>query len=135
MFQAKVGGKFAVPCVLDSDIDTHANSLKEVLLATVEGVIGRQKTKIQPWVTNDVLDLCDQREQLKQKCTSTVAGLENRKVNGQIRRKMKAAKEEWIGEQWKSIERGMMLGTMPSMLSPRANSVSQQSSETAAETS
>ena len=72
---------------------------------------------------------------MQQKYASTEAGLEYRKVNREVRRKMKAAKEEWIGEQWKSIERGMMLGTMPSMLSPRANSVSQQSSETAAETS
>ena len=65
MFQAKVGGKFAALCILDSDIDTLdndidtldndieilANSLKEVLVATAEGVLGRQKTKIQPWVT------------------------------------------------------------------------------------
>ena len=48
---------------------------------------------------------------------------------------MKAAKEEWIEEQCKSIEKGMMLGTIPSRLSPRAKSISQQSSKTAAETS
>ena len=38
---------------------------------------------------------------------------------------MKAGKEEWIEEQWKSIERGMMLGRILSRLSPGANSVSQ----------
>ena len=49
---------------------------------------------------------------------------------------MKAAKEEWIEEQCKNIEKGMMSGpTTPSRLSPRPNSKSQQSSKTAVETS
>ena len=66
---------------------------------------------------------------------SADAGLEYRKVNGEVRRKMKAAKEEWTEEQWKSIERGMMSGRIPSRLSPRANSIGQQSWKIAAETS
>ena len=41
-----------------------------------------------------VLDPSDQREQLKQKYTSTEAGLEYRKVNREVRKKMKAAKKE-----------------------------------------
>ena len=45
--------------------------------------------------------------------TSTEAGLEYRKVNREVRRKMKAEKEEWTEKQWKSIEKGMMLGTNP----------------------
>ena len=87
-------------------------------------------------VTNELLDLYEQRQQLRQqKYISTEAGLQYRKVNREVRRKVKAAKEEWIEEQCKSIERGMMLGTMPSKPSPRANSISQQSSKTAAEIS
>ena len=60
VFQAKVGGQFAALCILCSDTDTLADSLKEELLATAEEVLGRQRTKIQPWVTNEVLDLTDQ---------------------------------------------------------------------------
>ena len=62
-------------------------------------------------------------------------------MNREVREKLKAAKEEWIEEQCKNIEKGMMSGnskkcdTTPSRLSPRPNSVSQQSSKTAAETS
>ena len=82
-----------------------------MLLSTAEEVLGRQRKKIQPWVTNEVLDLCNQRWQLKQqKCTSTEAGLEYRKLNREVRKKMKAAKEEWIEEQCKNIEKGMMSG-------------------------
>ena len=76
VFQAKVGGKFAVPFVPDSDLDILANGLKEVLISTAEEVLRRQRKKIQSWVTNEVLDLCDPRRQLKQqKYTSTAAGL------------------------------------------------------------
>ena len=46
VFNAKVGEKFAALCILDSAIDTLVNSLKEGLLTTAEGVIGRQRTKI-----------------------------------------------------------------------------------------
>ena len=60
----------------------------------------KQREKIQPRVTNEVLDLCDQRRQLRQqKQTSAEAELEYREVNGECRTKMKAAKEEWTEEQ------------------------------------
>ena len=49
----------------------------------------RKRKKIQPWVTNEVLDLCDQRRQLEQqKYTSTEAGLQYRKVNREVRKKI-----------------------------------------------
>ena len=48
VFHAKIGGKFAALCVLDSDVETLANSLKEVLLSTAEEVLGRHRKKIQP---------------------------------------------------------------------------------------
>ena len=47
VYQAMVGGKLADFCVLDSDIDTLANSLKDVLLSTGEEVLRGQRTKIQ----------------------------------------------------------------------------------------
>ena len=39
VFQAKVVKKFAALCVLDSDVDTLADSLKEGLLSSVEEVL------------------------------------------------------------------------------------------------
>ena len=58
-FQTMVGGKFASFCVLDSDVETLANSFKE----------------------HEVLDLCDQRRQLQQrKHTSTEAGPQHKKM-------------------------------------------------------
>ena len=46
----------------------------------------------------------------KNNCTSTEAGLEYTKWNRDVRKKLRAAKEEWIEEQCKNIEKGMMSG-------------------------
>ena len=109
MFQANVGRKFEVLCILNSDADTLANSLKEGLLSKAKEVLGRQRKKIQSWVTNKVLNLRDQKWQLKQqKYTSTKTGLEYRKVNGKVRKNLKAAREEWAEEKCKNIEKGMI---------------------------
>ena len=103
--------KFAALCIFDSNTNTLANSLEEVLFSTAEEVLGRQRKKIQPWVTNEVLDQCNQKWQLKQqKYTSTESGLEYRKVNREVSEKMKAAMEEWTEEQCKNVEKGMMSG-------------------------
>ena len=64
-FQATVDGKFVAFYVLVSDKKTLASSVKEGRLSTAKEVLGRQRNKIQPWVTKEVLDLCDQRRQLK----------------------------------------------------------------------
>ena len=100
VFQAKISLKFAAISVLSNDVETLANSLKQVLRSTAEEVAGRQGKQIQLWVTKEVLDLSDQRRQLRQqKQTSAEAELEYREVNGECRTKMKAAKEEWTEEQ------------------------------------
>ena len=88
----------------------------------------------------EVLDLCDQRRQQKQqKYTSTEAGPEYRNVNREVRKKMRAAKEERTEEQRKYIQKGMKSETArrpitPSRLSSKPNSVRQQSSKTTVET-
>ena len=56
-----------------------------------------------------------------------------RKVNRDVRRKRKAAKEELIEERWKSIEGRMMLGTVPSRLSCNSSGNTQSQSSQLAE--
>ena len=80
VFQAKISLKFAAISVLSNDVETLANSLKQVLRSTAEEVAGRQGKQIQLWVTKEVLDLSDQRRQLRQqKYASTEAGVEQEK--------------------------------------------------------
>ena len=110
-FQAQVGGKFAALNILDSNVDTLANDIKEVLLTTAEETLGKKRKKIQPWVTNEVLDLCNKRRELrKRKYANDKARMEYRQAHGEVRKKMKAAKEEWILKQCDAIEKGMKVG-------------------------
>ena len=70
-----------------------------MVLSAAEQFLGRQKKKFQPWFTNELLDLCDQRRQLgQQKYIGTEVGLEYNKVNRELR-KMRAAKKVWTEEQ------------------------------------
>ena len=72
----------------------------------------RQRKKFQLWVTNEVLDLCYRRQQLKQqKYISTETVLEYRKVNREVRKNMKAAEEERVEEQCNNTEKGMLSGS------------------------
>ena len=80
-----------------------------MLVSTVEEVLGRHEED-SPWVTNEVMNLCDQRQQLtRQKYTSTGAGIEYRNVNREVR-KRKTANEEYTEEQCKNTEKGMISG-------------------------
>ncbi|XP_076436542.1 uncharacterized protein LOC143276040 [Babylonia areolata] len=111
VFQAQVGGKFAALNLMDIDVDTLANNIKEVLTTTAEQVVGKKRKRIQPWVTNEVLDLCGKRRELrKKKHSSNEARTKHQQVNREVRTKMKAAKENWIEEQCEEVEKGMEAG-------------------------
>ncbi|XP_076438257.1 uncharacterized protein LOC143277357 [Babylonia areolata] len=111
VFQAQVGGKFAALNLMDTDVDTLANNIKEVLTTTAEQVVGKERKRIQPWVTNEVLDLCDKRRELRgKKHSSNEARTKHQQVNREVRMKMKAAKENWIEEQCEEGEKGMEAG-------------------------
>ncbi|GFS04557.1 endonuclease-reverse transcriptase [Elysia marginata] len=110
-FRAQIGGKFAALTLIDNDVDTMANSLKEVLVSTAEEVLGRKRRTIQPWVTNEVLDLCDKRRELRKRKFGSNVAMENYQLaNKAVRKKMKEAKEKWIDDQCVAIEQGMSSG-------------------------
>ena len=66
-FQATIGGRFAPLATLvdeDADLVTHFN---KAVTDTAAELLGKQRRKRKPWVTPEVLDLCDQRRDLKKK--------------------------------------------------------------------
>ena len=59
----------------------------------------------------EAFDLCDERcIQRHKKYTSDEARAQYRKTNKEVRKKMKAAKEGWIEDQCKAIDKGMAVG-------------------------
>ena len=61
--------------------------------------LGRNAAGKKPWVTKDVLDLCDERRNLKKKRYEAEGAKEYRG----IQKAVKKAKEDWIGAQCEDI--------------------------------
>ena len=66
----------------------------------------RQKKK-KTWVTAEIFDLCDKRRELRKKRFEPERSEKYKEVNNNIKRCMKKAKENWIGEQCSEIEENL----------------------------
>ena len=64
---------------------------------TASEILGKQKKK--PWITAEILNLCDKRRELRKKRFEPEGSEKYKEVNNNIKRCMKKAKENWIGEQ------------------------------------
>ena len=93
--------------LFEEDINVLTDSIKEVVQETAREVLDK-KGKIQPWITNDILDLCDTRRNIKKTKNSTFETTEQyRTVNDTIRTEMIKAKEKCNSEQCDNIEKGI----------------------------
>ena len=59
------------------------------------------------WVTAEILDLCEKRRELRKKRFKPEGAAKYEEVNNNIKRCMKKAKENWIGEQCSEIEENL----------------------------
>ena len=69
-FQATIDGKFAPLIGLrdeDMDIDTMITTYNTTVTDVASEFLGKKLRRKKPWVTKDVLDLCDERRDLKRK--------------------------------------------------------------------
>ena len=69
-FQATIGGRFAPLATLvdeDVDLDYMITCFNKAVTDTAAELLGKQRRKRKPWVTPEILDLCDQRRHLKKK--------------------------------------------------------------------
>ena len=69
MWLATIGGKFAPLIGLrdeDMDIDTMIITYNTALTDAASEIPGKERRREKPWVTKDVLDLCDERRDLKE---------------------------------------------------------------------
>ena len=60
-FQATIGGKFAPLTVM---VITTFNT---AVIGTVSEILSKHHQKKKPWVTAEILDLCDKRRELRKK--------------------------------------------------------------------
>ena len=71
---------------------------------TASEILGKERRRKKPWVIKDVLDLCDERRDLKKKRYGAEGAKEYREANRRIQKAVKKAKEDWIGAQCEEIE-------------------------------
>ena len=105
IFQAKIGGRFAALNFVHEDIDSITESFNSAVEEIASEVLGKPRKKKKPWITDEILDLCDKRRELKPKRFDSDENKTNySKINRTIRKEMAKAEEQWIVEQCETIE-------------------------------
>ena len=95
-FQAAIGGKFAPLIELsdeDMDIDTMITTYNTAVTDAASEILGKDRHRKKPWVIKDVLDLCDERRDLKKKRYEAEGAKEYREANRRIQKAVQKAKE------------------------------------------
>ena len=104
--QTTIGWKFA-PLIGLRDEDMNTNTMITTYNTAVTNaaseILGEERRKKKPWVTKDVLDLCDERRDLKKQFEAEGAK-EYKEANKRIQKAVKKAKENWVGAQCEEIE-------------------------------
>ena len=108
-FQACIGGKFAPLLIYDNErtIEETVDIFENTVLEAATQTIGKKRNKKKPWITTDLLDLCDERRLLKKEKDTEEGNRKYKEVHNKIKRGMKRAKEGWIEEQCKQIEESL----------------------------
>ena len=69
-FKAVIGRKFAPFTIMyneDTDMDSTITTFKTAVTETATEILSKHRQKKKPWVTADILDLCDKRRELRKK--------------------------------------------------------------------
>ena len=103
-FQATIGGRFSAMLELDDSPERLTANFNSVMVETATNILGFQRRKKKPWVTDEILDLCDSRKALKRSINTVDGAAEYKAVNKSIRRGMIKAKEDWISHQCFEVE-------------------------------
>ena len=105
-FQATLCGRFAPLATLvdeDADLDSMVTHFNKAVTDTAAELLDKQRRKRKPWVTPEILDLCDQRRDLKKKRGEPKRAKNYREIKRKIRTAMKMAKETWIQGQCQEV--------------------------------
>ena len=111
--RAALGGKFAPLHALenqDTETDALINSFNTAVTETAKtanNILGEHRPAKKPWVTDNMVKLCDKRRELKQKKNATEGSKLYREANQQVKNGMRKAKETWIEEQCQGIEENL----------------------------
>ena len=114
-YKVKLNLELSQVKINENDITETCNMVEKAILLTAEKTIGKYRKKKQPWITHNILDLCDVRRKLKLTLTKVKPVTQElkdkyRQINIRIRNLMKEAKETWIQSQCTGINEEMAKG-------------------------
>ncbi len=84
------------------DLESATDSFNKALIETASNLLGKKRLIKKPWITKDVLEICDKRRELKSKKGNPDGAKEYRKVNKMVKTSIKNAKENWIEQHVKT---------------------------------
>ena len=88
----------------DTDVNLLTNTFNTIVTDTASENFGKHRRTKKPWVTADILDLCDKRRELKRRNCDPEGAVKYREVNKKIKQNMRRAKDNWIAEHCCEIE-------------------------------
>ena len=106
-FKAMIGGKFAPLTLLDADdvnMDDLINKFNVAVTETANETLGKYRHHKQPWVTPNILHLCNKRRELKKDKFTTEGAKQYKAVNQQIKKGLVKARGTWIEERCQEID-------------------------------
>ena len=79
---------------------------------TASEILGKHHQEKKPWITAEIPYLRNKRRELRKKRFEPEGSEKYKEVNNNIKRRMKKAKENWIGEQCSEIEENLRKNTV-----------------------
>ena len=107
LYSVTLGVKFAPLIGLwdnDMDIYTMITTYNTALTDAASEILGKDCRRKKPWVTKDVLNLCDDRRDLKKRRYEAEEAKAYREAFKRIQNAVKKAKEDWISVHCEDIE-------------------------------
>ena len=77
----------------DTGLDSMITTFNTAVIETAREILGKHRQKKKPWITAEILDLCDKRKELRKKRFQPEGSEKYKEVNINIKRCMKKAKE------------------------------------------
>ena len=91
-----MGGRFAPLTIMsneDTDIDSMITTFDTAVTETATDILGKHRQKKTPWITAEILDLCDKRRELRKKRFEPEGSEKYKEVNNNIKRCVKKLKK------------------------------------------
>ena len=105
-----IGRKFAPLTIMnneDADMDATITTFNTAVTETASEILGKHRRKKKPWITAEILDLCNKRRELRKNRFEYEGSEKYREINNNIKKYMKKAKENWVGEKCNEIEENL----------------------------